>query len=555
MTEQEKLKQREQSISRLKQLGVIKCFDSMAHLYHGNYVEDKEGFYFDPSFESAVGTYRLNGGAGFYAAEDKKYIDKLMNRRIDEAMKINIPTKKGNYTVHEIIASNPNALVFTPEVGILGMTTVQTSEMQGAFKQFASTFDFTEVCPLSFDEYQQESTRQGIMDAAQLWLAGDDADISYLEDFDEHVDYFISEFGMDEETAIKYVAKFTVFGSFLKGDLNSVARALVYDKHWYYIKTDDPEREEKAFQYCVECAKEIMNATNIVGAVDVFYNKPNQSNYFFWSLDKVNTKSFIEKQKQKNRESYGSIAEQLENSVTDEDANLILLESSPQEVVEFLTQKVPELKTFYDMKDGNWEGFSIGQHTESVLRVFDDSFADEMSPEIVPFMKVVIAMHDVGKGKSRAEYERNSPEQKQAEKKYTADMINKMGTALGINPETCEFMRFIIQDSQRYTTDYYVRHDITALDKMNESCAVAYKNAFGREPSHADLVGIKSLATALQTCDSGAYSLKGISRDQETGIYHFNGNPDFGKDMEMPMDIAKRKMHFCDPKEQTEKVM
>lgn len=561
MTEQEKMNNRKQAIRKLLTLGKLKSFDSMAHLYHGNYIADKDNFFFDPYYKEAVGFYMLNDGAGFYAAENKDYINTLMTKRKDnariqekmqETANKNNAVLKDNYAVHEILASSPDSLVFNSN--IQGWR-LEDSESQYVFAEFAATFDFTSVCPLLFDEFQDKKSRAGIVAAIQDWVSVDNKQefntpftVENLEKFDEAVDFLQNKYGMAEDLAVKYAAKFSIYGSFLKGDFPAVARTLLIDKVYLRIKSNKQGREDKAFNHCVECAKEIVSATNIVGTLDHTFAVKGENNYFFWSLDKVNTKSFIEKQIQRNQSRYGSITEQLKNAVAKKQVNVALTGTSPQDTIDFLVKQVPELKNFYNLNDGNWEGFSIGQHTESVLRVFEDSFSSEVPTAIIPFIKIMLALHDVGKGKSRAEFSRGSDEQKQAEMRYTADMINKVGAALGISSKNCDFMRFIIQDSQKYTTDYYIRHDVTALDRMNSECIKIYNKTFGHEPSHSDLVGIKSLATILQTCDSGAYSLKGISRDAKTGVYHFNGNEEFGQNMEKPMDIAKRKMHLKDPK-------
>jgi hypothetical protein len=60
-------------------------------------------------------------------------------------------------------------------------------------------------------------------------------------------------------------------------------------------------------------------------------------------------------------------------------------------------QRVPGYEQIFAGSAGVWEGFTLGEHTETVLRNFDETYADRMPVGLLAPMRLAILTHDIGK--------------------------------------------------------------------------------------------------------------------------------------------------------------
>lgn len=70
--------------------------------------------------------------------------------------------------------------------------------------------------------------------------------------------------------------------------------------------------------------------------------------------------------------------------------------ATPKEILEE-AKKVRGFENFFDADAGNWEGFTLGEHIETVLRNFDETFADVLPAKLLPVIRLAILTHDLGK--------------------------------------------------------------------------------------------------------------------------------------------------------------
>ena len=57
--------------------------------------------------------------------------------------------------------------------------------------------------------------------------------------------------------------------------------------------------------------------------------------------------------------------------------------ASPKEIIEE-AKKVRGFETLFDTDAGNWEKFTLEEHTETVLRMFDETYADVLPAKLLP---------------------------------------------------------------------------------------------------------------------------------------------------------------------------
>ena len=237
---------------------------------------------------------------------------------------------------------------------------------------------------------------------------------------------------------------------------------------------------------------------------------------------------------------YDEISELLTNIITDDHLNQVLKISTPEQTTECFKQ-IPEIQPYLDAPAGVWEGFTVSEHSESVERVFNDTFDVHIPTNLLPFFKLLFISHDLGKGVAKLKGKNI--------KVCTAQAIDDLSKAIELKPEIQELLKFIINDSQTYTTAYFVNHKFDALEQLRNTCRFKLAEIFGIEPSEKLINEMVSVCAILQNCDSASYTLYGITRNQRTGVWHRNANENFTKNFHVPPDARKRKLLIIDPRE------
>lgn len=263
------------------------------------------------------------------------------------------------------------------------------------------------------------------------------------------------------------------------------------------------------------------------------------NNCLLFDLERINTKKAQGEKLQQIISEFGEISLMLENFSTDEDLNRFLRQTSPLEIIAVMESN-PEIKNLLDAPAGVWEGFSIGEHTETTLRVYEESFERTLPKELAPFIKMAMVCHDIGKGVAESRETMHSETQKRAK-----PILNYFG----VSKEIQELLLFAIDEAQVYTSAYFIKQNISAEKMLKERCAEVIYEAFGKEPTEAEIDGLTSICKVIQNCDSGAYTRYGVTRDRKRRVFHKNGNDMFTKSFHKPTDLKKANQHMIDPKE------
>ena len=199
-------------------------------------------------------------------------------------------------------------------------------------------------------------------------------------------------------------------------------------------------------------------------------------------------------------------------------------------------KKILNYGELFEAKARNWEGFTIGEHTETVLRVFEDTFENSVPQDLCPFIKFIIINHDIGKGLA---YYRGTNQEYENENE-----CKRLFSKLNVSKKVQDLLLYLIIHSQYYTTSYYVKGNHLALKGLYNECQKVLKEYMGVPPSANEIRGLMSICKILQTCDSAAYTRYAITRDEKRGVYYKNGNDTFTESFDKPKDIRGRKVSF-----------
>ena len=209
---------------------------------------------------------------------------------------------------------------------------------------------------------------------------------------------------------------------------------------------------------------------------------------------------------------------------------------SPKDVMEYaLSLATDEIKTDFASTIGLWEGFTLGEHTESVMTFFQENFADTLncSKQTRAMLNLIIFCHDIGKAEEKRRVAAIGDDIYPKEK---FDLYNekavKFFKSLNIDEKDGEklalFITNLTQILERRTTNHYVRDMRNSLTKLDEECErILNENDF--DSSEDSVKEFELVARVLQTCDSGAYTTYGKTRDAETNEYRPNLNKEWTK--------------------------
>jgi hypothetical protein len=115
-----------------------------------------------------------------------------------------------------------------------------------------------------------------------------------------------------------------------------------------------------------------------------------------------------------------------------------------------------------------------------------------------------------------------------------------------VPPQIKALIDFVVNESQTYTTRHYTGKDPTASKELRNLCDEKLKELFGWS-SEELVTGLVRICEMLQTCDSGAYILYGIIRDEGSGHYYHGGNSVWTKGFKAPTDLGRREIHWDNP--------
>jgi hypothetical protein len=274
------------------------------------------------------------------------------------------------------------------------------------------------------------------------------------------------------------------------------------------------------------------------------------TSYSFFDLQKITTPNALAKEREEINEKYGALSVAVQKAGISDSSEpqpvvnrLTDLHASPAALVEDAT-KVEGYERIYQADAGNWEGYTLAQHTETVLRIFDENFADSLPVELLTPMRLALLVHDIGKPIAAARGE------KHLQKQYNDERAEDFMSKLEINDKLQKFILAIIGDSQKLVFDIYIRGaGEPQITQLRELAATTMAEFTGSPVvSKEQIDGFIEMCKILQVCDGGAYTSMAVTADKDRGVYYRNA-PSFNSSFAEPIGPSNRDIRPRRPNE------
>lgn len=517
-------KNKEESIKFLVDCGMLINFNDK-EFYHGRSRRDNEWLEWsvNPKYNNggnATGNKNLNSVSTLYVAEKDVAAEFAEARALRDG---------GTPELHRILSVDGGALLFNSGFSMNGCSDEDKKKIREALK-WLSNYSVTALAPIRF-----ELRRAGHVVIDALKKTQIDRNLIYFteDDIQETINYLDSQGARYVKELVYQIAE-----SYNSKQIMKCCPNIGLERYM----SNEPNvnlSDKGVLRLNLDWIAAWLANNHIIGEKSNIYSATlgrELESYSIFDRSKVNTRKRVVEKLQSVDKEFGEVISVLSNFTTDKEMMEIFSKSTPKETMDFI-RRIPKYNNIMNMTTGVWEGFTVGEHTESVLRVLEDSFDGDIPDALMPFMKMIIISHDIGKG-----YAINGSNQHI----YTDSLCEDLHARLRIHSQFSKLIRFVVMDSQQYTSNYYVRKNRYAMGRLSIECKKFLTNLLGREPSEGVVRGVVGLAKVLQTCDSGAYTRYGITRDSGN-LYYFNGSDNFTMSMQKPKDLKGVKQRFDMP--------
>ena len=281
-------------------------------------------------------------------------------------------------------------------------------------------------------------------------------------------------------------------------------------------------------------------------------------NYLMFELDDVDTEARIEEERIAKQRRMGSIAMKIAQKMNPKRSGIygLLHRKSPEgdksqsEIMDLLNNdlyadphtivETAKKTQGYDMvleaSAGVWEGFTIQQHTETALQVFEDNYADKLPAKMLPLMRLALLTHDIGKGVAVAN-EGNKRNQKAYNVAYARDFMEKNN----VDNSTLELVLSMISEGMERTTDFSIKAKEGSNVSFYNYCSDTIGKYLGKPATEEETYGFGQMMLALQTCDSAAYTDMATTRSTNSNYRHRN-YASFNKSFRRKSGLTGRKL-------------
>lgn len=412
---------------------------------------------------------------------------------------------------------------------------------------------------------QQERYKKALLDLAIPITAGspvDFGDRDAIEPFinettkgkpryigRDEIDEIVKKTGISERLALQLASasnsrNLAVFDIALLADMYLKSEQDIVDKKL------DIEGEEAEYPINMDYAQRFFHEAHIVGFKDVKISATldrDVATVSLFDLERIGTEKQIETKRQMVTKLLGPITDMLpglpavsENLETKNFVEILSdLHSKPETVVD-AANKIPGFENIFEGPTGTWEGFSLGEHTETVLRNFEENFAGIMPVEYLPLLRLALVTHDLGKPEAVANSEKSQ------QKKYNAQKASQFLDTIGVNPEVKKLVMAVIQNGAIHAHNALLfpsdAHS-DALDGFSKDTLMDLYPA--NEPSDYEIRNLSEVFKIFQTCDGGAYTSMAITRRPNRG--RFRNAPSFNNSFASPISPGKRDIRYKSP--------
>lgn len=243
---------------------------------------------------------------------------------------------------------------------------------------------------------------------------------------------------------------------------------------------------------------------------------------FLFELGKVDSAENLEAQRESRWRRTGRVALRMERLMGREKSDTPYFQrilrnpnTDSRKLVEE-AKKVGNYKRIFESDSGVKEKYTLQEHTETVLRNFDENYADKVPAKLVPLMHLALLVHDIGKPEAARNGEKSN------QKVYNDKEARRFMKQIGIGPHASELVRGMIGHAQELTTKGFIKGDAKARAELDKYCRQMLVNLGIQNPTKDDIGGMRDLCLMIQTCDSAAYTTMARTRDVKTNITYRN---------------------------------
>jgi len=333
--------------------------------------------------------------------------------------------------VHEIISPDKDATVFDLDFDPKNLGDADMERYQEAVE--ALTLPLTEGSPVSFEEKDELGGFIKTVNDNYQWL--------YKE---EDVPSIAQEAGISHELARQMCGSLNARRIILMNP-GYLVHAMIGSRDGIItepIKTGDVSYE---VPLNLEYAERFFRQAHIVGV-----RQPINSatlgkeivSISFFDLERINTEEHIRSERRETATKLGAIANRLSIPEITPNASLLIrvlhdAHAKPRQLVEAM-KEIKGYREILEADAGNWEGYTLEEHVETVLRNFDENFADTLPVELLIPMRLALLAHDLGKPMAVAR------DEKHKEKDYNQIQAADFFAKIGLSDKTVDFLDSIL---------------------------------------------------------------------------------------------------------------
>lgn len=261
----------------------------------------------------------------------------------------------------------------------------------------------------------------------------------------------------------------------------------------------------------------------------------------FFDLERVTTANALDADRQAMQKRYGAMAIVLCALPAGETRymqplNRLLQDAhaKPEQLVA-AAMKVDGYGAIYQADAGNWEGFTLAEHTETVLRNFDENYADTLPVGLLAPMRLAILAHDLGKPAAARQGE------KHRQKEYNVQQAGDFMDKLGVDERLRELLLSIIGDGEALASEVGIRGDEGAASALRTIARSSMRHYVATGETSEQLVdAYVAMCHILWVCDGGAYTSMAVTNRRSTGRGSFRNHPSFDASFQRPTGPGMR---------------
>lgn len=414
---------------------------------------------------------------------------------------------------HRIISSDPDARIIDINFNYDELNQAEKNDFRSAIRKTLPSI--MEGAPIDF--YERESLR-GI---SPRDFVSSSQDILFSEDY---IEKNASRLHLSKNLTHSLLSTMNTKNllSFYPETLNDLMRA--YIKNQDYIEIEEGSGVSEELPISREYLSSWFRSAHIVGCKtrvrSATLGHKIIDNYLLFDLEKVDTTAEEERKNKLRNRRLGKIALAAEKNQSHGSELTYNLENNlyiePESIIS-LAEQTPGYREMFEADAGNWEKYTLAEHTETVLRLFDDNYADKMPASTLPIMRMALLVHDIGKSEAARHNDRKN---QHAYNLYYAEDFMRQNS---VTPENQKLILSMIGTGSDYAASWGIDHNPEIGQEFYDFCKKTMQDYLGtRFVDKYTITGFRDMLMVLQTCDSAAYTTMAVTRSAKNGVRYRN---------------------------------